>query len=1045
MIQIEDFLSRLEGVTSDGHDGWMAICPAHPDKNPSLHINLGTDGRILLNCFSHCTAEEIVSAMGLKLKDLMPDNGKGKRGKSAVASRTSRGASEKSKGKDAKAKDGKRQGPSVKPLSAYRAKRRPTKHICYYDYKDETGAIVYRVDRRVYTDAEGGKTFIQQHPDPSQPGGWGYGVSKAGVQYVPFRLPRILAAAKAGKNVIILEGEKDVISVERHLGVVATCNARGAGKWDPGFGKWFKGVPKVLIVADKDPLEKVDEKTGETKLHAVGQRHACDVEAKLRADGYEGEIRKVVLPDVEIEQGVTKRVKDFTDWAEAIEAAGRKVSKAEFAKALEQAGEWPKEYEFEGSALADLQRAQKEARGSASSSAPAPGEEAGSEKEVRNDGRDEMGSCGRYGRLSPRSPLEGARLYEVDFQIRNGMVARFEVGVGGLKFEGWRKSEASEDFGKFKKDKDFTRMEGPLNLMVGMAVGCLSAWDRNFKMTNPQRYELISSLTLAWLRARGKFFADFNNPNYETSLFFDGVEGILYRLHSNEFFSFVATESNINREDKAFKFVMSLVDDMAMSKETPRVVPSKEWDRKGDAIYISNGDSRMCKITAGKIEDVANGTDGVVFVRGSTLEPWKLKDGPGVDPFVHSMLFQNAALEKESDRMNCRLWFLNLFACHTNKPILLVTGPARSGKTRLIQGMKQFLGIREDGNLDDTVTDIDPTDKGLDAFWVIIDRGRFEIFDNYDSKIKWAENALQTAATNGSSKRRELYKTQVLVTLRANAYIALTSNNPIFTTEGGGLPDRIITARIGSGRKVSIGGELFKSIMDNRDDYMTWLARVLCAVLADEKPVDESINKRHPDYGAFAVKCGRAIGNEQGAILAMGAAEMDKALLPLMNDIITKEIVAVLVMQPKIANMSFTATEMADMIIKRLGDDESDDKTKTIYGARRIGKAIAKLSREFSTLFCWSARMLEGRTRYEFTGLTAQGDAVADVLRGGLVGLNGENPKSLLGSESADGFSQNGTSNPPIPPYARAQVHTSFSTNKEDDDIESEDLGDVDF
>ena len=45
----------------------------------------------------------------------------------------------------------------------------------------------------------------------------------------------------------------------------------------------------------------------------------------------------------------------------------------------------------------------------------------------------------------------------------------------------------------------------------------------------------------------------------------------------------------------------------------------------------------------------------------------------------------------------------------------------------------------------------------------------------------------------------ELYKTQTLVTLSANAYMGVTSNNPIFTTEGGGLPDRIITARVCSG------------------------------------------------------------------------------------------------------------------------------------------------------------------------------------------------------------------------------------------------------
>lgn len=349
----------------------------------------------------------------------------------------------------------------------------------------------------------------------------------------------------------------------------------------------------------------------------------------------------------------------------------------------------------------------------------------------------------------------------------------------------------------------------------------------------------MPSLAAAWLRARGRFFADAESPGFETSLWFDGRSGVLYRIHSDEFRAFLSTATGVNREDKAFRFVASLVDDLALdAAETPRVVPAKQWTRGADgAVYLSCGDSEMYRVTAGRVERVQNGTDGVVFVRGSTLAPWRLLPGPGADPFSESLLFRCASLESEADRMNCRLWFLNLFACHANKPILLATGPARSGKTRLLQGMKQFLGLREDGRLDDSVMDVDPTDKGLDAFWVLVDRERFAVFDNLDSKVKWAENAFQTAATDGSCKRRRLYSDSGMVTFRANAHVAVTSNNPVFTTGGGGLPDRIVTVRVASGRAVSLGSELKEDILARRDEYMTWTARTLAAALADEAPV----------------------------------------------------------------------------------------------------------------------------------------------------------------------------------------------------------------
>ena len=1027
-MNIEEFLSKLQGVSETGAGKWVACCPvpAHNDSNPSMSVAIGNNGGILVHCHAGCSPESIVGAMGLKMSDLMKD--------SPDAVRTSNLKKPK-----AAADEG-----GEAPLPSFKApkKKRPSKHVCYYDYQDAEGKAIFRVDRRIFTDERGGKTFWQFHPDPNNPHGWTFGVKSAGVERVPFRLPKILAAGKAGKYVVIVEGEKDVLNIEKLIGCCATCNPGGAGKWERGWAKYFEGVPKILIVADKDPEKKVDEKTGEEKTFAVGQRHACLVERCLRDDGYEGKIVKICVPDVTNEGGETVHCKDFTDWAEAMAAAGKKVDKSAFQEAIKAFGQWPENWQFGDADLDDLPRAGKAARNSISSG---DGQERAG-KAARNTASsdaEEFSAAGRFGRPSPLSPSEKERWFVVDYQINAGKIARFEIGVNHFRFEGWKKSDNDDETkGKFVKDAKYSAMEGELTQFFGLAFGCCTSFDAHFKVSGPVRIELVSSIALAWLRSRGKFFADKNNPIFENSMFFDSAQGVLYLLHSNEFSSFLATVTNINREDKLFKYMVSLIDDLALNDEyTPRVIPAKQWARNPDendepltTIYISNGDSQVCKVTGGKFELVPNGTDDVLFIRGATLAPWAVEDGPGVDPFKDSMLFKLAALEKETDRMNCRLWWLNLFACHKNKPILLVTGPKGSGKTRLLQGMKQFLGMREDGKPDDTVNDIDPTDKGLDAFWVIEDRGRFEIFDNFDSKIKWAENAFQTAATNGSAKRRELYKSKDLVTLSANAYMGVTSNNPTFTTMGGGLPDRIITARISSERKVSVGDELRRDIVVHRNQYMTWLVRTLMAALADDKPVDGSINRRHPDYGAFAVRCGRAFGDEMGAVAAMEAAELDKALLPLLNDTVAKEIVAVLRAQEPVGSMRFTASDMSDAIIKRLGDDESDDSTKNIYGARRIGKAITKLKREFSTLFSWTSGTIEGRTRYEFTGLTTQGNLVFGPDSGGFGGFGGlDSGKVPQERAHAGEFSEINPPNPTNPPYARAQAHSDFSAVKEED------------
>jgi hypothetical protein len=71
---IDRVLHRLDKVKRTAPDKWIALCPAHDDKRPSLSIKEGDDHHVLLKCWSGCGAAEIVSALGLSLADLFPGN-----------------------------------------------------------------------------------------------------------------------------------------------------------------------------------------------------------------------------------------------------------------------------------------------------------------------------------------------------------------------------------------------------------------------------------------------------------------------------------------------------------------------------------------------------------------------------------------------------------------------------------------------------------------------------------------------------------------------------------------------------------------------------------------------------------------------------------------------------------------------------------------------------------------------------------------------------------------------------------------------------------
>jgi len=66
-------LKRLHGARATGPGRWIAKCPAHKDRSPSLSLRELDDGRVLLHDFGGCDAAAVVSALGLELKDLFPE------------------------------------------------------------------------------------------------------------------------------------------------------------------------------------------------------------------------------------------------------------------------------------------------------------------------------------------------------------------------------------------------------------------------------------------------------------------------------------------------------------------------------------------------------------------------------------------------------------------------------------------------------------------------------------------------------------------------------------------------------------------------------------------------------------------------------------------------------------------------------------------------------------------------------------------------------------------------------------------------------------
>jgi hypothetical protein len=69
----EQIAERLHARRSGA--GWIARCPAHEDRLPSLSIGEGRNGNTLLHCFGGCTTEAVCDSLALSLADLFSEPG----------------------------------------------------------------------------------------------------------------------------------------------------------------------------------------------------------------------------------------------------------------------------------------------------------------------------------------------------------------------------------------------------------------------------------------------------------------------------------------------------------------------------------------------------------------------------------------------------------------------------------------------------------------------------------------------------------------------------------------------------------------------------------------------------------------------------------------------------------------------------------------------------------------------------------------------------------------------------------------------------------
>ena len=193
-----EFLNRFQNVSGSGGQ-YSAKCPAHDDKRNSLSIKFDDVGNIAVHCHAGCDTSEIVSAVGLKMKDLFSENSR-----------------------------------KAFPTYAPEVQQKAVK-VAEYVYKDMQGNPVAKKIRR------SDKSFYWLSNSGS---GWEKGRSKSCPLFHGYE-------SKESFAVYVCEGEKDVLNLEK-AGLYAVSLPDGANsKWLDDYTAYFKNK-SVVIIRDND-------------------------------------------------------------------------------------------------------------------------------------------------------------------------------------------------------------------------------------------------------------------------------------------------------------------------------------------------------------------------------------------------------------------------------------------------------------------------------------------------------------------------------------------------------------------------------------------------------------------------------------------------------------------------------------------------------------------------------------------------------------------------------------------------------------------------
>jgi len=370
--------------------------------------------------------------------------------------------------------------------------------------------------------------------------------------------------------------------------------------------------------------------------------------------------------------------------------------------------------------------------------------------------------------------------------------------------------------------------------------------------------EEIFDLVAAVLSSLGKFYVDDQDHTY----WFSTKEKVLYRLDSREWNRLLTTATGLTDAEVLGSAVRKLLDaHAAQAGERVVIRQISYFDRESLVLYVHLYDGRALRLDGHQIEEVDNGTGGVLFAARREWVPWNFVQGVVTDPikraeaaqcfnrFVLNANFDPASpLSPPEARTVLLVWRLAGFfrSVMPTRPIALFQGETESGKSMLA---RLWLRLVYGG-----LVDVGKQHQDEENAMTYLTSYPWTVLDNVDEFTEWLPDLLAVVGTGGELPKRRLYTTNELDRFRFDTWLTLTARTPRFRRDD--VATRLLPLRLVPPEKKEPESRLLGEVGDpeNRDLALSYLVLLLNQVVAvfrrDGVPdTDEDI--RLADFAAF--------------------------------------------------------------------------------------------------------------------------------------------------------------------------------------------------